>query len=181
MNRLFIALITCLGLSGCATLSKSDCQARDWYGIGLQDGQNGQPLSRLSSHQEACSEHGIRLDGTTYRRGREEGLRTYCEPLHGAWLGRNGHTYYDVCHGPTAGEFRRNYRLGREYWEVEQEISRIEERVYDLRQRLESKDLAEHARDEIRDEIEDLRDNRRSLQRRLDLMDIVDLLKGVNY
>ena len=50
----------------------------DWYGLGLQDGQIGQPMTSLNEEIVGCREFGIEADVATYSAGREEGLKSYC-------------------------------------------------------------------------------------------------------
>ena len=53
--RLLAALALVGSLSGCASLSKSECLSADWEDIGIRDGANGQPEEYLIQHAKACS------------------------------------------------------------------------------------------------------------------------------
>ena len=56
--RQLTALLAIALLSGCATLSESQCAANDWQTVGYSDGARGQDSSRLLNHQNACMKHG---------------------------------------------------------------------------------------------------------------------------
>lgn len=165
-------------LSGCASLSETECRSGDWYGVGLVDGQNGAPLSRLSDHREACAEFGISIDGDRYRAGRDEGLRSYCTPENGVHVGRSGATYHNVCPAELAGEFMRQYRFGYTIWEVEQALERIDRHIAEIDSELAKKDLSDEARRKLRRERDDLEEEHEDRERELRILETVDLVRG---
>ena len=61
-------------VSGCASLSKEECQTADWRTIGYEDGVQGRPEARIGEHRKACAEHGVALELETYRSGWDEGV-----------------------------------------------------------------------------------------------------------
>ncbi len=109
-----------LGLSGCSTLNKGQCQSGDWYGIGLADGTRGAALTQLSQHRDACVEHGITINGDEYRQGRAEGLKKYCRPLNGYQLGRQGYRYNNVCPDNLNAAFYQAHEYGYKIFSLEQ-------------------------------------------------------------
>ena len=81
MLRKRLGLLAVAALAGCAsgpTFTAEQCTNMDWYGLGLQDGQIGQPMTSLNEEIVGCREFGIEADVATYSAGREEGLRSYC-------------------------------------------------------------------------------------------------------
>ncbi len=38
-------------LTGCSSLSESECRIGDWYGLGYQDGQTGQVRAHFRDYQ----------------------------------------------------------------------------------------------------------------------------------
>lgn len=76
-----------LAITGCASLSKAECQVADWYQIGAKDGANGHDWSRLASHAKACAKVGITPDRDTWERGRQAGLYSYCTPANAYRVG----------------------------------------------------------------------------------------------
>ena len=176
MKPILLAML--MLLSGCATLSENECRSGDWYGVGLQDGQNGAPLSRLTDHREACAEFGIAIDGDRYRAGRNQGLLDYCTPENGAHVGRSGATYHNVCPAELAAGFLREYRYGYKIWELEQALERIDRRIAEIDSELAKKDLSDDARRKLRRERDDLEDEHDDRERELRILETVDLVRG---
>lgn len=161
-------------LSSCATLTPEQCKTGDWKNIGLSDGAQGHPLSRLDEHRKACGKAGISIDTEIYIRGRDEGLTRYCTPVSGFTVGRNGRAHGNVCPVELAGLFEAGYVLGNELHsargsltqankalaKAEKDVQATGERIRDLRVALvEEKDRKE--RRKIDSELRRLRDTRR--------------------
>lgn len=121
--RLFLVLFLGLGLAGCASLSKSECQVGDWRAIGKSDGYSGLvSYSRLAQHTEACAEHGISVDQQQYNLGYQSGLADYCTFPRGMSEGKLGRNYAGVCVGGADAAFREGHALGRKYYDVSSRI-----------------------------------------------------------
>lgn len=131
-------------LSGCASLSKKECQTGDWYGIGLSDGAKGKTPSYLQEHIKSCSQHGISSNAVKWEQGRKAGLKSYCTAANAYHVGRNGHSMSPVCGFLSSFEqnklLRLNlegkelYRLNRRIEEHRRELKRIEDRLEKKRQ-----------------------------------------------
>ena len=65
-NRSLLRLLTTAALlgalSGCASLSKSECLNANWEDIGVRDGANGQPEEYLIQHSTACAKVNVAPD-----------------------------------------------------------------------------------------------------------------------
>ena len=129
LMRLLILLL----IAGCASLNEDQCKTGDWKGIGLSDGLEGLTFDHLSRHQKACSEYGISIDSKAYTEGRQEGLKTYCEPQNGYQLGLKGQSYNNVC---TDKAFNENYKLGKKIHEVQTKITNIDNQIENLEQQM---------------------------------------------
>lgn len=116
-----------LCLQGCATLSESECRDQDWYSIGFKDGYDGDPVTQLAVHGEACAKYGITPDASQYEVGRRDGLVHYCTVTRGFEVGRDGYGYRGGCPPGRDREFLRGHVLGRQFHEVDQELKRIED------------------------------------------------------
>lgn len=127
--RIFIVIAFSVIVSSCASLNKSQCISGDWYGIGLQDGTRGASLSNLSRHREACLEHGVSINGDLYRQGREEGLKTYCRPRNGYYIGLKGYSYNNVCPDHLNREFSRAYQMGHKIFHLQQDIAVMQDKL----------------------------------------------------
>ncbi|WP_068083483.1 DUF2799 domain-containing protein [Polycladidibacter stylochi] len=125
-----------LSLGGCASLSKDQCLQGDWKGIGVLDGKEGRPETRIEEHQKACAKYKVIPDRAAYNSGRKEGLKTYCSVSSGFSQGRADKRYYQVCSGRAASLFLDGYNLGQTLRQAEdanddaeREVSRIKDRI----------------------------------------------------
>lgn len=153
IGRAGLLLAACLALSGCASMSESECKVADWLRIGQRDGAQGRPESRLADHAEACGKVGIQPDAVQYRRGWDQGVASYCTPDVGWREGLAGRSYHGVCRGRGEAEFLRYHRAGSEVYRVEQaissnhgEIDRLEEQLRKARTDEERKRLRDRLR-----------------------------------
>ncbi len=106
------ALGLSLGVSGCASISKSDCEAGNWQELGFADGAKGKSGERLFKYTEKCSKYGISVDRQAYDLAYKNGLKTYCTVDNGFRRGAGGGTYNPVCSGELEREFRQGYERG---------------------------------------------------------------------
>lgn len=151
-------------LSGCATLSESQCRIQDWYGIGMDDGLQGYRSDRMASHQEACAEYGVTVNRDAYLKGYDEGLRRFCTPANGYALGREGKPYYGVCTGPEAVDFQDAYNQGKWEHDVEDRLDDVEREIRDVENQMRKKDLSKKERDRLISEIRELERERTYLR-----------------
>lgn len=154
MKKIFLLLSLLVLVSGCATLSQSQCQSGDWYGIGQTDGSQGADLSKLAQHRDACGEYTIQIDGEAWRRGRMEGLKQYCRPLNGYQIGRYGSLMSNVCPTNLASNFSRAYNYGYKIYIVTQKLLELESRLYDEEQAILDETLS---REDRRHHLDDLK------------------------
>lgn len=159
-------------LSGCGTVSREQCQAGDWYQIGLVDGRNGEPGTLIAEHAKSCERYKLPVDGSAWERGRQDGLKDYCTPVSGFANGVSGKSYQNVCSGAAGADFLTAYSLGSEVHrarriadEARAEARRaadyeddLEDEIRRLRDRLDG--ASEEERAEIRERIRDLRSRR---------------------
>lgn len=127
--RQLAAMLAIALLSGCATLSESQCAANDWQTVGYSDGASGQDSSRLLKHQNACMKHGVTPDRVAYMTGWEEGVVRYCTPDNGFQQGQRGSAYRNVCPGELEPGFHDAYLAGRELYLARVEISRMQRSI----------------------------------------------------
>lgn len=123
-------------VQGCGTMSKSECQTAEWRTIGYEDGAMGALASRIGEHRQACAEYGIAPDLTTYRQGREEGLRQYCRPRNGFRLGERGASYAGICPPAVETDFLAAYEDGKRLYNIAANIRYTEKRLRSKEQEL---------------------------------------------
>lgn len=109
-------------LSGCATLSKAQCEAGDWYNLGVSDGARGLPISQIDEHVSACAEHGISVNRSLYEGGRTQGLQSYCRLDRAESDGRAGRTNYHACTGQFGVSFDRVFDAAEDVYRVQNDI-----------------------------------------------------------
>ncbi|AOE50568.1 DUF2799 domain-containing protein [Kangiella sediminilitoris] len=105
MNLKYLAggLIILGLLSGCATLSETECVAGNWQQIGYQDGKFGRDSDYVLKHESACMEYGVQVDREAYEAGRQQGLDQYCTANNGFNRGSSGSYPNPSCNGGYPG------------------------------------------------------------------------------
>ena len=131
-----IALMTLLLVSGCATLSESQCVASDWQTVGYRDGLAGAQSSQLLKHQNACVKHGVIPERDDYLAGWNEGVRQYCLPENGFSAGENGQRYANVCPEEMQPSFYAAYQEGRQLHDAQAEINAMTRAITQKEHRL---------------------------------------------
>ena len=132
------ALLASLLLSGCASLSESQCMAGDWQTVGYRDGLAGHQSAQLLTHQNACGKHGVVPDRTAYLNGWEEGVDRYCQPTNGFLLGERGAGYTNVCPVHQQAAFYSAYQEGRQLHLANVEITQLNRSITEKTNRLKS-------------------------------------------
>ncbi len=130
-----------LAITGCASLSKAECQVADWYQIGAKDGANGHDWNRLASHAKACTKVGVTPDRDTWERGRQAGLYSYCTPANAYRVGSQGSSLKNVCPLELQDQLNRAtsygnsiYRLRRNLENGRKELSTLKDRLKKLQE-----------------------------------------------
>ncbi len=136
----YISLISLLGLGGCASMSADECVTSDWHAIGYEDGARGYTADQLGNRRKACAKHGITPDFESYRAGREEGLRQYCQPSRGFSLGSRGARYNGVCPGDLEADFIDAYNSGRQLYTLRSRVNSATSQISAKERELENVD-----------------------------------------
>ena len=129
MRSLILVSIFMLMLGACAgqsTVSENQCAAGDWQTLGYRDGVNGYRSSRLLEHQDACVEHGVVPDRAEYMVGWEQGVREYCEPNNGFYVGERGWQHNNVCPADLRVGFLSAYKEGRSLYQARVDVANLE-------------------------------------------------------
>jgi hypothetical protein len=114
ISRLLFSLILVIGLTGCATMNKSECLNADWHMIGMEDGSQGQAVSHIGKHRKACAEYNIRPDLAAYENGHAAGIRQFCTAANGFRMGKSGGYYSGVCPSDLEEDFMAGYDAGKQ-------------------------------------------------------------------
>lgn len=129
-----IALVTTLlvYVSGCATMSKEECQLANWQAIGQMDGANGKQADYLAKRSSNCVKNGIMPNQILWEKGRQKGLRNYCTPNNIYNQGLHGKSFSPVCgflNVNTQNKLDKRYRAGKRIYELERDISRAKTNI----------------------------------------------------
>ncbi len=149
-GMLLITVLSAAALSGCASMPGDTCASVDWYALGLDDGTNGRSLDSVASHDNQCVAEAAEADLEDYRAGRLAGLDEYCTMESGLELARSGARYKGVCPVEIEGDFLTGFRLGRHIHRVEVEMANNRGQVEEIEKALDSSDLANVERQEMR-------------------------------
>lgn len=107
------AAVAAATLSGCASLSESECLHANWHAIGMEDGANGKSLAHFGNHRKSCAAAGIAPNVDEYKQGRLAGLEQYCTVSNGLDSGKRGASYRGVCPEEFEMEFLDAFRVGK--------------------------------------------------------------------
>ncbi len=130
-------LVVAVLLGGCATMNEAECLTVDWQTVGFEDGAAGYSGDRIGQHRKACAKHGVSPDLVGYQRGREAGLREYCQPANGFRVGSHGGGYVGVCPVELDGAFSAAFESGRQLYSLESRLSNAQNQIVSKRRELE--------------------------------------------
>ncbi|MFS2176709.1 gas vesicle protein [Rhizobium pisi] len=131
-----------LFLTSCYTISKKECLAGDWKGIGFTDGFNGyQPQARFEGHIKSCKRVKVVPNLTLWNQGYKKGLLRYCTGWSGLWEGQHGYSYNGLCPPKTEAEFLRGHEVGYRQYSLKSKLEQLEDDYEDEEKRL--KELGE--------------------------------------
>ena len=162
--------------TACATLSQSECLQADWHDIGQRDGSQGYARDRLEDHKTACAEYGVMSYPNAYHEGRRAGLEIYCTAENGLEQGKAGAVYHYVCPVEREAAFLKNHKLGREIYEITQQMRKVKHEIEIKEKRLDKEDLSDQQRKQLRDEIRDLDRERAGFRRSASVLEGLGVL-----
>lgn len=128
-----LAAVAALAISGCSSMSETECLATDWRMVGYEDGVAGYSGNRVGQHRKACGKHGVTPDLAQYQSGREHGLKEFCKPMNGFRIGARGNGYNGVCPAELDGEFTDAYQSGRQLFTLRSRVGNASEEIDSMR------------------------------------------------
>ncbi len=143
-------------MTGCATLSREQCQNGDWYGIGLADGRAGEPETRVNEHNKSCAEFGILVNSKLYFQGRAKGLADYCRLENAIDTGLHGRRYHHVCPSSIDAVFNLYNSAAYEVYSLRRKLETLDYQISDKENELRRKDLSDDKRSRLRLDLRDL-------------------------
>lgn len=132
-----VCVMACLVLlTGCASLSESECLTGDWVGIGQRDGAAGQVAdAQFARHVDACRKAGVSPARADWQVGYARGLQTYCTPSSGLKVGLKGGRYRNVCPAGSEPGFLRGLEVGLADHAARAEVARLQNDIARLQAR----------------------------------------------
>lgn len=123
-TRTTLLLLAALALSGCESMSVSECKVADWHRVGWNDGTRGESEQRIADYTEDCGKAGIMPNAQAYRQGWDTGIVQFCTAANGWREGIQGHSgKASVCQGQAG------YPVFVRYLEAGLQVHRINERM----------------------------------------------------
>lgn len=150
LTKLFAGLALIGTLSGCASISKSECLSANWEDVGVRDGASGHPEEYLIEHSKACARVNVVPDRGAWQHGRERGLERFCVPQRAYQAGEWGGGF-DVGQCVNYDQERLNsaWQKGHEVNRLSGVVSSLESELRDVRTQLERKDLEQKERERL--------------------------------
>ncbi len=190
-NQLFkyffslVSLLFLINLAACASMDKSECTAANWEIIGLEDGSKGRKSNYIGHHRKACVKHHIAPNLTQYLKGHKVGVQQFCTAENGYQQGKQGSKNNGVCPPNIFKEFNRGFNQGSHIYAIQTNINQVENNLNQLNQQLQQieNDIhlkeeeiintnGQYQRREILAQIKDLQRNSKSIQFKINNLEI---------
>lgn len=182
MPRVFpVAILACctLFVSGCATMSETECRHADWHGLGDRDARQGRAAQHFADRAEACREHGLPADREAYRAGWRRGLDQFCTPGSGFHHGLAGKDYEHTCPLGAEAAFLAGYGLGRDLHETREHLGRLDGEIVSLEDELAGlEDQDGKEADRLRRKMRNRQSDIRVLERELGRLEAIAVERG---
>lgn len=171
MKRSLIRLLASLALvgalTGCASLSKSECLSADWEDVGVRDGANGRPEEYLIQHAKACSKVSVVPDRGAWQHGRERGLERYCVVRNAYQAGEWGNGFnLDQCVSFDQERLEDAWQKGHEVHRLSGVIDSIDSEIRSVRTAMDDEELDKKERKRLSYRLGELAYERVDAQRR---------------
>jgi len=167
--RILAAFTMLASLSGCASLSKSECLNANWEDVGIRDGANGQPEEYLIQHSTACAKVGVTPDRERWLSGREQGLERFCTAQRAYQIGEYGGSFdAAICRNYDQERLFDAYNKGRDVNRLSGEIASIDNQIRDIHAALDNKNLEAKERERLAYRLGQLEYQRNDAQRAYD-------------
>lgn len=171
--KVSIVLVAVILISSCASMTANECLTANWLDQGFRDGRNGQALSRLEEHRQACAKVGVRIDRNLYFKGRDQGILHYCTPNNALEEGLKGRPYRDACPAHLEHGFLIYYEQGKQIYDAEQRVEKLNQQSSQIENTLKKEsdqDERRYLREQLRDidrQLQQAREDMRYLEKRL--------------
>ena len=155
-------------LSGCQTLTPTECRIANWAQMGAQDGSSGR-YDRIASHVDGCAQQQVAVGATSvqqYRSGYQQGLQNYCQPEVILDLAQSGSGNLSVCPARQQAALRPYAQAGKRQYDAQQAVEALDTKQRKLETELQNNETTDQRRRDIRLELRRL--DQQLIERRLD-------------
>jgi hypothetical protein len=121
----FLIFSLTIFLTACHTFSRKECEEMDWAKQGMNFALQGKSKTEGEMYfTREC--RGIPMDPTAFRKGYDEGLKTFCTPgyIHG-FAAKGGEFRHTCPEDQVTEKFRSQYHSGREKF-LDQRVRELE-------------------------------------------------------
>ena len=150
-------LLLMVFLTGCESMTESECKVADWGRVGLNDGARGDAERRIADYTEDCGKIGILPNAQAYRQGWDTGIQRFCTAANGWREGLEGHgDKAQVCVGQAGYQsFSRYLNAGMQVYKTQERIRQNTQEINRLQKKLESPGTDDEKR-QIRRRLQDI-------------------------
>ena len=154
----FAAVAISSVLTGCTSMTISECEVADWGRIGFMDGARGQSERQLATYVKDCAETSIEPNPQEYRKGWDNGIQQYCTASNGWDEGIQGHEHKaQACRGQAGNKaFISYFSAGMQLYITNEQISRNEAEINQLVTRIDESTVAEREKRYMRERLSNL-------------------------
>ncbi|WP_347452751.1 DUF2799 domain-containing protein [Acinetobacter thermotolerans] len=116
----------CVGLSGCAVMSVSECQVADWLDVGQRDAFAGRQ-KRFAEYEKACAKANIQPNQALYDTGYTKGRFEYCQPEVIFQSSLEGSGSYQICPVAQHAELKPYHDVAAQYYQAK----KVKDQLFD--------------------------------------------------
>jgi hypothetical protein len=156
--KLSVCVAVLLVMSGCQTLSPTECRIANWAQLGQQDGNAGLD-EKIALHVEGCAKQQVVVAPSSvaaYRTGYQQGLGYYCRKDRVLELALTGKHNLDVCPLASQGALRVYAHTGARVHEARRKLQDLNSEQRQLEQELQQDKTTDARRADIRKRLRQL-------------------------
>ncbi len=139
------------------SIKAADCQSTNWEQKGVEDGSRGEKIDVLYTYIKTCDKANAPFSADLYRKGREEGLYSFCSNTNAYNMGfKKTILNKGTCDNIMFPEFQAYYDKGLNYKLVEKQKFAVDKKVNSLTVYVQKLETAEAERKDLENQLKDL-------------------------
>jgi hypothetical protein len=145
-------------LSGCQTMTPTECKMTNWGERGQQDAFAGQ-AERILTYADDCASQQVPLQQihiAAYRSGYQQGLGYYCQPQRIIEQALDGKGSVEICPIASQQTLRPLYQTAKRVYDARQDLKQLNQEQQRLEQELNNPKTSDVRRQEIRQRLRKL-------------------------